>query len=152
MLTLPCRLSPRGDTLDLLAALSWRTAFVPIPGPRPLVIALSSDQRGCLSLGAALFACDAKAVDLEMIDDTLRELVNMIGGQVRTAVVQDQSLGLPRIGTGDDAGAGDHLGGGDPGAGAAGARCIVLTAGAFELAVRVLEGGPSAAGARGAGT
>jgi hypothetical protein len=126
MLTLPCALLPGADTPARLRTLSWRTALVPIPGARPLTIALSSDEKGCLALAAALFACDAKAVDLEMIDDTLGELVNMIAGQVRTAVVQDQALGLPRIDTSPDA--------------AAPARCIVLGAGTFHVVVGVIDG------------
>jgi hypothetical protein len=134
MLTLPCELPAPPTPRDRLVSLSWRAALLPIPGSRPLTIALASDQKGCLSLSAALFACEESSVDAEMIDDTLRELVNMIGGQVRTAVVGDQALGLPRIDTGFkldadlDAEAASPLG-----------RCIVMRVGAFEIAVRVAE-------------
>ena len=139
MLTMPCELvgrrSPRGgETLrDRLKTLVWRTAVLPIGGTRPLTVSLSSDEKGCLALGAALFACEKVAVDQEMIDDTLRELVNMIGGQVRTAIAKDHALGLARIDNAFDFGA--------PGETEATplSECVVLRAGSFELAVQVSE-------------
>jgi hypothetical protein len=131
MLTLPCDLIRGSSPQTGINGLSWRTALLPIIGSRPLIVALSSDEKGCLSLGAALFACDVHAVDQEMIDDTLRELVNMIAGQVRTMVVGDQSLGLARIDTAFNTDGGNAL--------ASGGECIVLSAGSFRLSVQVLE-------------
>jgi hypothetical protein len=138
MLTLPCELvgrrTPRdGETLrDRLQHLAWRTAVLPIAGSRPLTVALSSDEKGCLALGAALFACEKSSVDQEMIDDTLRELVNMIGGQVRTAIAKDHCLGLARIDDSFDFG-------GDRAAEIPLGECVILRAGSFELAVHVSE-------------
>jgi Chemotaxis phosphatase CheX len=135
MLTLRCELVGRrpvreGETTqDRLQGLAWRTAVLPIDGNQPLTVALSSDEQGCLALGAALFACAKTAVDLEMIDDTLRELVNMIGGQVRSAIAKDHSLGLARID------ATNHGGIHQPEA--TYHECVVLRAGTFELAVQV---------------
>ena len=136
MLTLRCELVGRrpvrdGETArDRLQGLAWRTAVLPIDGTQPLTVALSSDERGCLALGAALFACAQTSVDSEMIDDTLRELVNMIGGQVRSAVAKEHSLGLARIDTSFNFAANrcpDSL----P------HECVVLRAGSVELAVQV---------------
>jgi len=79
------------------AALCWRTATLRIPGARPLTVGLSSDAAGCVALGAALFAAEAKNVDQEMIDDSLRELVNMTAGLLKSMLRLDQLLGLPRI-------------------------------------------------------
>ena len=104
------------------------------PGARPLTVVLSSDQQGCLSLGAALFACDQSSVDQEMIDDTLRELVNMIGGQVRSAVAKEHSLGLARIDTSFNF-ADNHCPDSLP------HECVVLRAGSVELAVQVSGSG-----------
>jgi Chemotaxis phosphatase CheX len=138
MLTLPCELvgkrTPRnGEALrDRLHQLAWRTAVLPIDGNRPLTVGLSADQRGCLALSAALFACEKESVDQEMIDDTLRELVNMIGGQVRTAIAKDHALGLARIDDSFDFGR-------DQTSGLPLRECIVLRAGSFELAVHVTE-------------
>jgi len=138
MLTLRCELVGRrpvrdGESArDRLHGLAWRTAILPIAGTQPLTVALSSDERGCLALGAALFACEQTSVDQEMIDDTLRELVNMIGGQVRSAVAKDHSLGLARIdGTADQVNG--HA------SGETRHECVVLRAGSFELAVQVSE-------------
>jgi hypothetical protein len=137
MLTLRCELvSRRSNTVDSvpigdrLRGLAWRTAVLPIAGSRPLTVVLSSDQQGCLSLGAALFACDKASVDQEMIDDTLRELVNMIGGQVRSAVAKEHSLGLARIDTSFNFGD-NHRPETPP------RECVVLRAGSVELAVQV---------------
>ncbi len=136
MLTLRCELVGRrpvrdGETTrDRLQGLAWRTAVMPIEGSQPLSVSLSSDEQGCLALGAALFACAKSAVDQEMIDDTLRELVNMIGGQVRSAIARDHSLGLARIDIGE------QTNGHSP---CAGHECVVLRVGAFELAVQVSE-------------
>jgi len=136
MLTLRCELVGRrpvrdGETArDRLQGLAWRTAVLPIAGSQPLTVALSSDERGCLALSAALFACAQTAVDQEMIDDTLRELVNMIGGQVRSAIAKDHSLGLAQIDTSAEQSNG-HDG--------TQHQCVVLRAGSFELAVQVSE-------------
>jgi hypothetical protein len=75
----------------------WRTAILPIPGPRPITIALSSDRRGCAALAAAMLSSDADdLVDAE-IDDFLRELLNMAAGQIKSELKLDQALGLPRV-------------------------------------------------------
>jgi hypothetical protein len=75
----------------------WRLALLPIPGPRPLVVALYSDRPGCQELGAAFFSTSPDSVDDSMIDDALRELLNMAAGQIRRELVPEQALGLPRI-------------------------------------------------------
>jgi hypothetical protein len=133
MLTLRCE-RITGPALLQCPPLSWRTALLPIVGNRPLTVALSSDQQGCLSLGAALFACEVASVDQEMVDDTLRELVNMIAGQVRTAVAGDQSLGLARIDSAFEPSM--------PPATPVHGR-VVLSAGPLRIAVHVMEDGPT---------
>jgi hypothetical protein len=78
-------------------ALFWRIAWLPITGGRPIGVALSSDKPGCTALGAALFSCAPEAIDASMIDDSLRELLNMAAGQIKNALKLDQTLGLPKI-------------------------------------------------------
>jgi hypothetical protein len=80
-----------------LESLVWRTAVLPIPGKTPLTVGLSSDQAGCAQLSAAMFGCEKGAVDQSMMDDSLRELVNMTAGLVKSTMALDQALGLPRI-------------------------------------------------------
>lgn len=78
----------------------WRAAVLRIAGDPPLMIALSSDRTGCATLAAAMLKCDAHEVDLDMIDDFLRELVNMTAGMIRRELRIDQELGLPRASAG----------------------------------------------------
>jgi hypothetical protein len=75
----------------------WRTAVLPIPGERPVTVGLSSSLEGSLKLGAAMFRCPPEAVDASMADDSLRELVNMTAGLVKSSLALPQLLGLPRV-------------------------------------------------------
>ena len=77
--------------------LCWRVATLPIKGERPLRVALSSSRNGCAALGAALFSCEPDTLDDGMIEDSLRELLNMAAGQIKGALALDQALGLPEI-------------------------------------------------------
>lgn len=77
--------------------LCWRVATLPIKGARPLRVVLSSSQRGCTALGAALFSVEPDSLDEEMIEDSLRELLNMAAGQIKGMLALDQALGLPEI-------------------------------------------------------
>lgn len=83
-------------TDHLLPAL-WRTAMLSIPGARPVTVAMSSDRVGCATLTAAMLKCDEDDLDLAMIDDFMRELVNMTASQIKAELSLDQSLGLPRV-------------------------------------------------------
>jgi hypothetical protein len=77
--------------------LTWRTAVLPIAGDRPLTVGLSSDQPGCSTLSAAMFACRRDEVDQAMMNDALCELVNVTAGLLKGVMSLNQSLGLPRI-------------------------------------------------------
>jgi hypothetical protein len=80
----------------------WRTAALAIGGPKPIVVALSADLASCASIGAAMFGCPADTIDSGMMEDVLRELVNMTAGQVKRMLALDEALGLPRIMTESD--------------------------------------------------
>lgn len=75
----------------------WRTVALAIPGKRPMTVALSSDRRGCAALTSAMLGMDEDGLDVAMIDDFMRELVNMTAGQIKRDFALDQALGLPRI-------------------------------------------------------
>jgi hypothetical protein len=75
----------------------WRLALLPIAGKRPLTVALFSDRAGCHALGAALAGLPPDQVDEPVVEDSLRELLNMAAGQLRRELVPDQPLGLPRV-------------------------------------------------------
>jgi len=80
----------------------WRTAVLPIPGARPITVALSSDRRGCAALASAMLGMDEDGLGVEMIDDFMRELVNMTAGQIKIELALDQALGLPRMIDGEE--------------------------------------------------
>jgi hypothetical protein len=75
----------------------WRTALLPIPGARPVVVGLASEAQSANRLSAAMFACPGEEVDQAMRDDSLRELANMTAGLVKNALGLDALLGLPVI-------------------------------------------------------
>ncbi len=77
--------------------LTWRTAIMLVNGPRPVSVGLSSDERGCAKLAAAMFQCTPEGVDVGMINDALRELVNMTAGLVKREMALDQALTVPVI-------------------------------------------------------
>jgi hypothetical protein len=79
----------------------WRTAVLPIPGARPITVALSSDRHGCAALTAVMLGRDQDDLAIEMIDDFMRELVNMAAGQIKLELRLNQALGLPRVTDGD---------------------------------------------------
>jgi len=79
----------------------WRTVVLPMPGVRPVTLALSSDRRGCAALASAMLGMDEDGLDLAMIDDFMRELLNMTAGQIKLELRLDQALGLPRVLDGD---------------------------------------------------
>jgi Chemotaxis phosphatase CheX len=82
---------------DRLLPELWRTAMLSIPGARPMTVAMSSDRAGCATLAAAMLKCDEDDLDLAMIDDFMRELVNMTAGQIKAEMSLDQALGVPRV-------------------------------------------------------
>jgi hypothetical protein len=77
--------------------LTWRTAIMLVDGPQPVSVGLSSDEAGCTKLAAAMFACEPNTVDGDMINDALRELVNMTAGLVKREMALDQALSVPSI-------------------------------------------------------
>jgi hypothetical protein len=77
--------------------LNWRTAIMLVDGPRPVSVGLSSDEGGCSKLTAAMFGCDSGRVDVGMINDALRELVNMTAGLIKREMALDQALTVPLI-------------------------------------------------------
>jgi len=86
----------------------WRTVVLPIPGLRPVTVALSSDRRGCAALASAMLGIAQDDLDVAMIDDFMRELLNMTAGQLKLELALDQALGLPRVLDGDQLFAGER--------------------------------------------
>ena len=79
-----------------------RTAALNIEGKKPILVALSADLASCSAIGSAMFGCPADQIDASMMEDVLRELVNMTAGQIKAELSLDQALGLPRVRDGDE--------------------------------------------------
>jgi Chemotaxis phosphatase CheX len=118
------------DAAKSHSALTWRTAVLPIAGARPLTVGLSSDERGCSELSAAMFACPKTDVDQNMMNDALCELVNMTAGLLKSVMSLNQALGLPKILAGTSA----------PSVPSASPEVIVLKADALGLVLWIYEG------------
>jgi len=76
---------------------NWRTVVLPIPGVRALTVAIASDEPSSQMLGGAMFCCPREEVDMSMAEDSLRELVNIVAGQIKSVMGVDAALGLPRL-------------------------------------------------------
>jgi CheY-specific phosphatase CheX len=68
-----------------------------VDGARPVSVGLSSDEGGCAKLAAAMFGCKPDGVDVGMVNDALRELVNMTAGLLKREMALDQALTVPVI-------------------------------------------------------
>ena len=78
-------------------SMCWRVAALTIGGATPMRIALASDEASYTELGAVIFGCTPDTLDNSMIEDALRELVNMAGGQIKNAVAPDVELTVPQM-------------------------------------------------------
>ena len=75
----------------------WRMALLHVGGQHPWRVALFSDRAGCTALGAALCGAEPDMLDDGMIEDALRELLNMAAGQIKNLLSPLETLGLPKI-------------------------------------------------------
>ena len=75
----------------------WRMAILNVAGKRPWRVARFSDREGCTALGAALCGAEPDMLDDGMLEDALRELLNMAAGQIKNLLSPDETLGLPQI-------------------------------------------------------
>ncbi len=81
--------------LEALRAPTARASKIWIEGPRALAVAIVLDLKSAKTAASAAFALPAEEVDGDMIDDLLREFVNIIAGQINILLKLDHSLGLP---------------------------------------------------------
>ena len=85
------------ETVTAHPSLNWRTAIMLVDGPRPVSVGLSSDEAGCTKLAAAMFGCKPEGGDVGMMNDALRELVNMTAGLLKREMALDEALTVPSI-------------------------------------------------------
>lgn len=78
---------------------AWRVCLLTIPGKRPIRVVLTSDEAGAAALGAGMLGMPAEELAPDMVEDSLKELLNMAAGQIKRALSLDQPLGLPKVAT-----------------------------------------------------
>jgi len=71
------------------------TVIVPLIGNPLYIITAHADQSGGPSLAGAMFSCPPGEANEEMVEDSLRELCNIIAGQVKSLVAPEHEIGLP---------------------------------------------------------
>jgi Chemotaxis phosphatase CheX len=92
--------NPAGE--EAVASKPWRTAALPIKGAapskgQPMTVAIGADEPACFALASGLLQMDSSELDPGMVEDSLRELVNMVAGHIKRAMAIDMALGLPEI-------------------------------------------------------
>jgi hypothetical protein len=85
-----------GDPVARGESLYLQMVMIALRGDPDITVVLSSDGRGSRALGAAFFGIGEDKVSQQMIDDAIAELLNMVAGQVATAMQSNHTLGLPR--------------------------------------------------------
>jgi hypothetical protein len=77
-------------------SLAGKMVLLPLEGERKISIVLAYDARGGRALASKLFRLTPDQLSSDLIDDAVRELLNMVAGQVSRSLKIDQRLGLPR--------------------------------------------------------
>jgi chemotaxis protein CheX len=73
-----------------------RTGQVPISGAWEGLVALTCDEELARQAAGAMFDCDPELLTSAEIDDALGELANIVGGNLRPLLPQQNRMGLPR--------------------------------------------------------
>jgi hypothetical protein len=85
------------DPLERGESVCAKMYLLPLVGEPRISVVLGCDRRGSRALARAIFKCDDSALKNDIADDAVRELLNMVASQIRTALVPDHNLGLPRL-------------------------------------------------------
>ena len=96
-----CGLSfnPAGD--EAISAKPWRTAALPIKGGTPMTVAIGADETACFAMASGLLQMAPNELDPGMVEDSLREILNMVAGRVLHGLSNSglrAQIGLPDIG------------------------------------------------------
>ncbi len=77
------------------ASSAGRTGQVPISGAWEGLVALTCDDELARQAAGVMFDCDPEVLTSTEIDDALGELANIVGGNLRPLLPQQNRLGLP---------------------------------------------------------
>lgn len=106
MFNITCNMAEGGEA-PVLDESSWPLVLLHLSGHRELTVAVATDPDSSRLLASAMFDSPLAEVDEEMAMDSLRELVNIIAGQIKALLGGDCNLGLPLVGNYATAGLGD---------------------------------------------
>jgi hypothetical protein len=71
------------------------TVIVPLIGDPLYLVTAKSTAVGGLALATMMFECAPGEADASMIEDSLRELTNILAGQLKSFIAQEHQIGLP---------------------------------------------------------
>ena len=88
------------------------TVIVPLIGAPMYIVTTTATPNGGATLASVMFECPIDQASPDMIEDSLRELTNILAGQVKSILCQEHQIGLPsRLDSADTlAGARLHIG------------------------------------------
>ena len=94
-------ISPTGNTATIPNETAPTVSFVELTGAYSATVALHIDDQLIRSAAATMFGVEGERVSDTEMQDTARELANMVGGNVKCLVDQPTTLGLPEIAPAD---------------------------------------------------
>lgn len=68
-----------------------------LEGEPRISVVVGCDRRASRALARAIFKCEDSAIENEVADDAVRELLNMVGSRIRNTLAPDRMMGVPRI-------------------------------------------------------
>jgi hypothetical protein len=71
------------------------TVIVPLIGDPLYLVTAKSTAIGGVALASVMFDCTPEQADAAMIEDSLRELTNILAGQLKSLIAQQHQIGLP---------------------------------------------------------
>jgi hypothetical protein len=71
------------------------TVIVPLIGEPLYIVTAKANGKGGIALASIMFGVPANETESSMIEDSLRELTNILAGQVKSLIAQEHQIGLP---------------------------------------------------------
>lgn len=75
----------------------WRAVALQIHGGGTRTVAIGGDETACKTIASGLLQRPVNEIDVRMVEDSLRELLNMVAGHIKRAMAIDVALGLPEL-------------------------------------------------------
>jgi CheY-specific phosphatase CheX len=92
-----CGLNFKPTGVSYKAITPWRAVALQIHGGGTRTVAIGGDEAACMAIASGLLQRPEKELDTRMVEDSLRELLNMVAGHIKRAMAIDVALGLPEL-------------------------------------------------------